>query len=487
MSNHILHLHYQIVKVLGLGRSGITYLAQDIDQIESPLYVVKEIQSTNNSESSPALIRAMFDAQGSIAYRVGHHPQVPSIVAKFEEDRHRYLVREYIEGELLSQELIPGTIWSQTQVFDFLMDLVGILCFVHGCNYIHQDINPHNIIRRHDDASFNLIGFSAVKDLGNIDPNISANYPANCNNSSYIPYEQEHNFSQFNSDIYGVGVIAIQALTGKFPIERDADSYEFQWRDNLNIDDRLTKIIDRMVRPDYRNRYQSGFEVLADLQSFALTQLPVSKANQFKPYLILTGAICTLLLGAGVIKLFSGFNDKPQLLAPTVAAIKAITPTGHNEINWQTYTDKATKFQIKYPKNWEREDTQNIFTGENVIFTSPNQNSVAKYRENISIRVEKLTNANTTLANYSQATIAEIKKYDQAAEIIDSSSLILAKKPANLVIYTSKDENLLAIKNLEIWTIDRDNVYILTYKAAPDRYYQSLENAMAMINSFELK
>ena len=71
MSNHILHLHYQIVKVLGLGRSGIAYLAQDIDTIEPSLYVFKEFQSTNNSELSPALIRAMFGATGSIAYRVG--------------------------------------------------------------------------------------------------------------------------------------------------------------------------------------------------------------------------------------------------------------------------------------------------------------------------------------------------------------------------------------------------------------------------------
>ena len=291
MSNHILHLHYQIVKVLGLGRSGITYLAQDVDAIESPFYVIKEIQSTNNSESSPELVRAMFEATGSIAYRVGQHPQVPSLVARFEEDGHRYLVREYIEGELLSQELIPGMIWSQTQVFDFLMDLIGILCFVHSFNYIHQDINPHNIIRRDDDGRFNLIGFSTVKDLGNTDRNITANY----HNSSYVPYEQEHHAPHFNSDLYAVGVIAIQALTGN-PIDRDADSYEFQWQDNLKIDARLVKIIDRMVRPDYRNRYQSGFEVLADLQSFALTQLPLSKPNKFKPYLVFAGVICTLLL-----------------------------------------------------------------------------------------------------------------------------------------------------------------------------------------------
>jgi eukaryotic-like serine/threonine-protein kinase len=485
MSNHILHLHYQIVKILGLGRSGITYLVQDIDTIESRLYVVKEIQSTNNSELSPALISAMFEAQGSIAYRVGQHPQIPSIVAKFEEDGHRYLVREYIEGELLSQELVPGVTWSQTQVFDFLMDLIGILCFVHSFNYIHQDINPHNIIRRYDDSRFNLIGFSAAKVLGNKDPNFLANYPVNNNNSSYIPYEQEHNSPQFNSDIYAVGAIAIQALTGNFPIQRDADSYEFQWQDDLKIDARLVKIIDRMVRPDYRNRYQSGFEVLADLQSFALTQLPVSKTNQFKPYLIFAGAICTLLLGTGVAKLLSAPNDRPPLLPPIVAATKAIAPTIRTDSNWRMYADR--KLKIRYAKNWQKDDARNIITGEQVIFTSPKQNSVDKYQENISIRVEKLTNPRITLSSYTQAAIAEIKKYYLDAKIIESSSTNLANKPAKLVVYTGKDEKSLPIKNLEVWTIDRGNAYIITYKAAPDRYYQFLETAMTMINSFELK
>lgn len=484
MSTHTLHLHYQIVKVLGLGRSGITYLAQDIDKIESSLYVVKEIQSPNSSELSPALIRAIFEATGSIAYRVGQHPQIPSIVAKFEEDGHRYLVREYIEGELLSQELMPGMIWSQTQVFDFLMDLIGILCFVHSFNYIHQDINPHNIIRRYDDGKFNLIGFSAVIDLGNTDLSTLANYQVNYNNSSYIPYEQEHNSPQFNSDIYAVGAIAIQALTGKFPIDRDPDSYEFQWQNNLKIDARLLKIIDRMVRPDYRNRYQSGFEVLADLQSFALTQLPVSKTERFNPYLVLAGTICTLLLGTGVAKLLSATSDT-QLLASRVAATKVIAPTIDTDPKWRIYADKELK--IKYAKNWRKDDMLNVITGEHVIFISPKQNSVDRYQENISIRIEKLTNPRITLSNYTQAAIAEIKKYYLDAKIIESSSTNLANRSAKLVVYTGKDERSLPIKNLEVWTIDRGNAYIITYRAAPDRYYQYLETAMTMINSFELK
>ena len=91
------------------------------------------------------------------------------------------------------------------------------------------------------------------------------------------------------------------------------------------------------------------------------------------------------------------------------------------------------------------------------------------------------------LSNYTQAAIAEIKKYYLDAKIIESSAIVLANQPAKLVVYTGKDEKSPPIKNLEVWTIDRGNAYIITYKAAPDRYYQSLETALTMINSFELK
>jgi eukaryotic-like serine/threonine-protein kinase len=485
MFNDILHVHYKIIKVLGLGRSGITYLAQDIDTIDSPLVIVKEIQHPSHSGSTPGLIDAFFDAQGSIAHKVGQHPQIPTVVAKFAEDSHRYLVREYIEGEPLSQELTPGVIWDQTQVFDFLMDLIGVLCFVHSFGYIHQDINPHNIIRNSHDQRFNLIGFSGVKDLGR-DHNTPANYLVNCNNSVYIPYEQEQNAPHFNSDLYAVGAIAIQALTGKFPLERDPDSYEFNWQDQVKIDQKLIKIIDRMVRPDYRNRYQSGLEVLADLQSFALTQMPQTKPDRFKPYLIFGAVACLLLGGFGITKLFSAATNKPQLQQSIVASPKIVTPSLQNTANWQQYADPSTGVNIKYAKYWTKDEIPNILTGETVTFSNSFQKLAGKYPENISIRVEDWNSPTLTLAAYTQLAIAQIKQYYQAAQIIESSPTTLAHKPARLIVYTGQDEHSRRIKNLEVWTIDRGKVYIITYKAEPDRYYQHLETAMTMINSFDL-
>ena len=491
-----IHSHYKIVKFLGIGRSGSAYLAEDLDLLEHPPCLVKKFQDNNDSSIAKPLIQKLFEVQAAIQHKVGQHPQIPTLIAKFEEDRNLYLVREYIDGEQLSQELAQGSIWSQIQVFDFLMDLMGILSFVHSFRYIHQDIHPKNIIRRNDDGRFNLIGFSAVKDLGSVWHNIPRQDDLQVNVSigtpGYIPYEQEQNAAQFNSDIYAVGVIAIQALTGKFPIVQDPRTYELSWRDGANINLRLMDIIDKMVRPDYHNRYQSAIEVLGDLQSFALTQIPPSKFDRLKPHLIFGATACTLLLGFGAVKLLSASADKPHR-SPTVATA-SITPVStdrativsSNHLSWQTYLDAPAGVRIKYYPTWHLEDIHNLVTGENVIFISPKQSSIDQYRENVSIRVENLTNQQTTLTDYTKSAIAEITKYYKDAKIIESSGIQLARKPANLVVYTGKDENAMPIKNLEVWTVDRGKAYILTYKAEPKQYYGFLQTVMTMINSFEL-
>jgi eukaryotic-like serine/threonine-protein kinase len=487
MLGTILHSHYQIVKVLGIGKSGTTYLAKDLDLIDSPFYIVKKIQSLNIDSTDLSIVEKSFESQSSIAYQVGKHPQIPSLITKFVADGDRYLVREYVDGEPLSQELTPGVIWSQIQVFDLLIELLSILNFVHGFQYIHQDINPHNIIRRHDDGRLFLIGFGCVQDLTNAWQNLPRQESKNINDPSYVPYEQEQNVSKINSDIYAVGAIAIQALTGRYPIEKDAFSYELKWRDEVTIDLKLATIINKMVRPDYRNRYQSASEVLDALKAFALTQIPVSKYQQFKPYVLLGAAVSTLLLGFGAIKLFSTSAAKPQLSGATVMATNIPTVTTNPETKLQSYVDKLAEIKVKYPNNWQKKDVRNVVTGENVLFTSPVASMENKYQASISVRIENLTNPQTSLASYSKLTIAEIDRYYQDAKIIESSPITLAKKPGSLIVYTGKDENSLAIKNLEVWTIDRGKAYIITYKAQPDRYYQHLEAAMAMINSFEIR
>lgn len=491
-----IHSHYKIVKFLGIGRSGTAYLAEDLDLPECPPCLVKNFHDSDSTLAAKPLLHKLFELQGSILHKVGQHPRIPTLIAKFEENGNRYFVREYIDGDLLSQEISRGSTWTQIQVFDFIIDLMEILSFVHKFKYIHQDINPRNIIRRKDNGRFSLIGFSSVKNVESVWHNIPEHPESNINvaigTPGYTPYEQEQNASQFNSDIYAVGVIAIQALTNEFPIDRNPRSYELKWRDGVNINLRLMNIIDKMVRPDYRNRYQSVQEVLKDLQSFALTQIPPSRFDKLKPHLIFSGTAFTLLLGFGAVKLFSASAEKP--IAEPLVAVVTSSPSVSNDrpivansnTSWQTYIDTLTGIKIKYYPTWKIEDLEKIHKPDNVVFYSPIQNSTDKYREAVSVRVENISKVKTNLADYTKSSIAKIRSSYKYAKITESSSVKLSKKPANLVIYTGIDKNGFSIKNLEVLTIDQGKAYTVTYTAEPAQYYTFLQTVMTMINSFEL-
>jgi eukaryotic-like serine/threonine-protein kinase len=497
-----IHAHYKIIKFLGMGRSGSAYLAENLDLPDRPPCLVKKFQYSDDPTIAEPLIDKLFEAQASILQQVGQHSLVPTLLAKFAEDGSRYFVSEYIDGDLLSDELAitsgrlaNGSIWSQIQVFDFLVDLVDTLEFIHAFKYIHQDINPKNIIRRKKDGRLSLIGFSAVKDLGSVWHHISKQDPRYINISigtpGYIPYEQEQNKPQFNSDLYAVGAIAIQALTGQFPILKDPRTYELKWRDGVKINFKLMDIIDKMVRPDYRNRYQSASEVSRDLQAFALTQIPPTKFDKLKPHLIFGATVCTLSLGVGAVKLLSAQTNKPIVSPP----VKIVRVPGNSQkksidkndrVNLKTYSDKSQKFRIKYPPSWRVENINDSSMEDIVTFTSPKQGAIDKYQENVSIRVETLPNPQTTLADYTKSAIAKIKTTYRDTKVIESSSILMSKKPANLIVYTGRDENALPIENLEVWTIDRGQVYMITYKADRQYYYGFLQSVMTMINSFEL-
>ena len=91
--------------------------------------------------------------------------------------------------------------------------MLEILDFVHSHNVIHRDIKPQNIIRRQQDNKLVLIDFGAVKEVtGQASP-----LTIGIGTGGYMPMEQFNGKPAYASDIYAVGAIAIQAITGINP------------------------------------------------------------------------------------------------------------------------------------------------------------------------------------------------------------------------------------------------------------------------------
>ena len=273
MQGVLLGGRYQILEVLRAGGFGQTYIAEDTQRPGNPRCLVKQLKPGRNDEAFMQVTRRLFNTEAEILEKLGQHDQIPLLLAYFEENQEFYLVQEFIIGQTLSDELAREKHFSEPKVIRLLRDALGILEFVHSQKVIHRDIKPQNLIRRHQDGKLVLIDFGAVKEIGNplvgdVGEVDETGMTVAVGTRGYMPGEQLVGKPRFNSDIYALGMTAIQSLTGVRPAKFMDDPYtsEVIWRDRVQVSDRLGAILDKMIRYDFRDRYQSVTEVLQDLQ-----------------------------------------------------------------------------------------------------------------------------------------------------------------------------------------------------------------------------
>jgi serine/threonine protein kinase len=282
MIGKVLQARYQIVQSLGAGVFGQTYIAVDIEYPENPKCVVKQLKVNNLHPSYLDDLRLRFLTETETLKHLGRHEQIPQLIACFEENERFYLVQEFIEGHALTEELPIhkqcGEIWTETEVIEFLEDALGILAFVHSQGVIHCDIKPENLIRRAFDDRLVLIDFGSIQPVDFGEDTELPIHSVPVTSLGYIPPEQFIGQTQPNSDIYSLGIIAIQALTGLSPLQFKLDPYtnEIIWHSpHLAINDYLAAILSQMIRYDYEDRFQSATEVLHILQEMLWeTHLP---------------------------------------------------------------------------------------------------------------------------------------------------------------------------------------------------------------------
>lgn len=286
MQSTVLRGRYKITKLLGRGGFGETFLAEDGDRPGKPICVVKQLRPNTNSQTVLRAAQRLFNNEAEILYKLGNNDQIPQLLAHFEEDNQFFLVQEFIEGHDLSQEIAVGRRWREEQVISFLEDVLTTLKFVHEQNVIHRDIKPSNLIRRRRDGKIVLIDFGVVKEIQNLPANKQTNsYPTIAvGTPGYVPNEQLGGKPRFSSDIYALGITAIQALTQLSPAQlvEDSQSGEIVWQHQAQVSDRLATILNKMVRSHFRDRYQFVDEVLNDLKSLhnsgaATTVLNITK------------------------------------------------------------------------------------------------------------------------------------------------------------------------------------------------------------------
>ncbi|OUL35916.1 hypothetical protein BV372_09340 [Nostoc sp. T09] len=269
---------YRINRLLGEGGFGKTYEARDIDRLDAPCVIkqfVPQVQGTGALKKAAE----MFKEEARRLFELGeNHPQIPRLVAYFEQGLNLYLVQEFISGETLSEELQQHT-FSEIQIRELLADLLPILQFIHDRNVIHRDIKPENIIRRAYDRKLVLIDFGGAKQ---VTQTTLARQGTGIYTIGYAPLEQMQGYAYPASDLYALGATCARLLTRCLPLQDaygnladtlyDVNEARWLWRERLkeqglSISNDLGHILDKLLKHFVKERYQTAAEVLQDLQN----------------------------------------------------------------------------------------------------------------------------------------------------------------------------------------------------------------------------
>ena len=278
-SNTLLNDRYRILKSLGQGGFGKTFLSidekypqnsQDIVFSGHPtpkLCVLKQFFPQCQTIYSNQKASELFHQESLRLAELGKHSQIPQLLDTFEQDGKQYLVQEWVDGQTLEQELAEAGPFNEAEIWQLLGDLLPVLQFVHAHQVIHRDIKPSNIIRDQSNRQLFLVDFGAAKYTTG---KIWQQTGTMIGSAEYAAPEQIRGKAVFASDLYSLGVTCLHLLTQMSPFELyDCSEDAWIWRAYLvePISPSLEKILCQLVQPATKLRYHFAAEVLLDLNS----------------------------------------------------------------------------------------------------------------------------------------------------------------------------------------------------------------------------
>ncbi len=250
--------HYQVLRTLGQGGMGTTYLAWNergkfVDQ--SQLLVLKEM---NADMAKISKAQELFEREAN-TLRSLNHSGIPKYYDFFVEAGKKYLAMELVHGRDLEKLICANGPVLPSQAITWMIQTCDILEYLHSHKppLIHRDIKPANLMVRNADNHIMVLDFGAVKEIGTTPgTRIGA--------EGYCAPEQERGQPLTQSDLYAIGPTLIFLLSGENPFKfyrRRGNSFRFDLSSIPTFTDKLKKVIDRTTEPLPRDRYQTAKEL----------------------------------------------------------------------------------------------------------------------------------------------------------------------------------------------------------------------------------
>lgn len=297
----VLKDRYRATQLLGSGGFGRTFagIDQGTDLDKSQPCAVKQLHIPGMVGESREKIIELFERESQWLYQLDEHPQTPRFIDYFAEGDRLYLIQELIIGQTLTQEMNARTSpYQEVEVVEFLQEVVAILRYIHQYKIIHRDLKPDNFIRRDRDQKWVLIDFGASRILS--ETALIGNATI-IGTPEFMAPEQHRGQAFPASDLYSLGVIAVQLITGRSTLAMfDFQSDQWLWTkfipSEANLSKSFVQLLNDLIAPKVGDRPKSATTVaqyiqrmerrrsLGHLQPFRSTLTPAqAKATYVNP------------------------------------------------------------------------------------------------------------------------------------------------------------------------------------------------------------
>jgi len=212
--------HYEVVSLLGVGGMGEVYRARDT---KLGRQVALKVLPPDVASDPTRRQRFEFEARAASAL---NHPGIVSVFDTGERDGLAYMVSELVEGEVLREAIKRGPI-PPSRVADMAAQIAEALAAAHAAGIVHRDLKPENVMRTRDGRvkilDFGLAKQAALAPAGSDATQLltRTNPGTVMGTAGYMSPEQIRGEAvEFQSDIFSLGIVLHESLTGKQPFER---------------------------------------------------------------------------------------------------------------------------------------------------------------------------------------------------------------------------------------------------------------------------
>ncbi len=259
------------------------YIAEDTALPSHPLCVIEHFKPADLEHSILNTDQWLKTKLAALQTLSSHH-QIPDLLDFCWEDDELFIVNQFVEGQALKMAVSPEDPWPEAQVITVLGELLDILAFAHQQGMMHGNIKLDSIVRRQSDYKLALVGFSLAMQI-QAQAGIQKRKILDASLATVSKFESTGDRQLdplYTHDIYSLGIVGIQTLTGLSyeeidRLERDLATGAICWVEHAEVSPDLVDVLNTMVKPRPADRYQSVTEALQaikQLRGFNLPALP---------------------------------------------------------------------------------------------------------------------------------------------------------------------------------------------------------------------